>query len=160
MSEDLKQAALAGLEQTFDKERWFKPVRESVQGLTAAQAAWHSAPERHSVWQMVHHLTHYCRLAILRLDGAPIPENWREGEWGPREDPHDEGAWQQELRLLFEAHEQLRQRLAVLSPAAFATPLPHGHSPAWFALFGYHYHTAYHCGQIRLVRALQGLSGP
>src|SRR3990170_1370621 len=80
MSEDLKQAVLAGLEQTFDKERWFKPVRESVQGLTAAQAAWHSGPERHSIWQMVHHLSHYCRLMLLRLDGAPIPENWRESD--------------------------------------------------------------------------------
>src|SRR3972149_1956466 len=78
------------------EEELVRKAQEHMQkehGLTAAQAAWHSGPERHSIWQMVHHLSHYCRLMLLRLDGAPIPENWREGEWGPREDPPGEGAW-------------------------------------------------------------------
>ncbi len=157
MSEDLKQAVLAGLEQTFDKERWFKPIRGSVEGLSAAQAAWRSSPERHSIWQVTHHLTHYTRLLNMRLDAQPIPETWREGEWGPKEDPTDEAAWREALRLIVDAHEGLRGRLQALGAEAFTSPLPGGRSPAWLTLFGQLYHNAYHCGQIRVVRALEGL---
>jgi hypothetical protein len=51
----------------------------------------------------------------------------------------------------------VRERIQALSPEAFTAPLPGGRSPAWLTLFGQLYHNGYHCGQIRLVRALQGL---
>ena len=40
------------LDETFAQERWHPPLATAVYGLTAAQAAWKPAPERHSIWQI------------------------------------------------------------------------------------------------------------
>ncbi len=157
MSDPLAQAVLAGLDQTYDKRRWFEPVSVSVAGLTAAQAAWRPTGDRHSIWQNVRHLTHYCRLFTRRLEGEALPENFREGEFDPPDDPRDDAAWQDELRMLADAYETLRRTIKALPPGALTAPIAGGRAPVWYTVFGVHYHTAYHVGQIRLLRALQGV---
>lgn len=153
MSDEIKQALLAGVQQTYDKQRWFVPLRDSVEDLTAAQARWRAAPGRHSIWQLVRHVTHYTRLVNRMLDGEAAPENWREGEWDEGE---DESAWRAEVQALIEEHDGLRRRLDSLDAPRLLAPLPGGRAPAWFRLFGNLYHIAYHVGQIRVVRAEQG----
>ena len=59
-------------------------------------------------------------------------------------------------------HEDVKRALArfwikALPPEALVAPIAGGRAPVWYTLFGVHYHTAYHVGQIRLLRALQAL---
>jgi len=65
----VKELVLDHLTYTFDKEAWQPPLGKVVQGLNAQQAAWRPAPERHSIWQIVRHVTHWKKSVLQAWDG-------------------------------------------------------------------------------------------
>jgi DinB superfamily len=56
-----KDLLLNHLEYTFQREAWQPSLAMAVQGLTAAQVSWKPGPDRHSIWQIVRHVTHWTR---------------------------------------------------------------------------------------------------
>lgn len=59
----VKDAVLYHFEYTFEKEAWQPSLVMSIDGLTAAQAAWKPGPERHSIWETMRHITRWKRAA-------------------------------------------------------------------------------------------------
>jgi hypothetical protein len=44
------------LDEAFDRKSWHGPnLRNSIRGLTAAQATWRPAPGRHNIWELTLH---------------------------------------------------------------------------------------------------------
>ena len=118
---------------------------KAVAGLTPEQAAWKPQPERHSIWQILHHIAFWREYAVARQRGAdPLTDdeiaarNWEE----PAQ--VSQAAWAKATDRYEASH--------ALVAAALADPeIAHGHLAQ---LLG---HDCYHIGQIMQLRAMQGL---
>lgn len=124
---------------------WAAGWKQSLEGLTASQAAWVPAPRRHSIWQTVLHMI-FWRESWLRRESTGERTTADERErlnWPVVTDP-SESAWA-EVKARFERTQQgIEERLA--SGAASAGPM------LYFLP-----HDCYHFGQINANRAMLGL---
>jgi hypothetical protein len=125
---------------------WAAPWSKATAGVTPQQAAWKPAPDRHSIWQNVNHVSAWRELTLTRVDGRP----------GPRREDMDalnfaepaaptEAAWRDACARLKRTHDDCRAVIA--SPSGDISRLLY-HLP----------HDMYHLGQIMQLRALQGLA--
>ncbi len=157
----VKQLVVDHLEYTFEKEAWQPSLAIAVEGLTAMQALWKPAPERHSIWQIVRHVIHWKRGVLAALDGNPLDlEVLDRTDWP--EASGDEATWQADVRELHRQYEEFRRRLAALDDAGFSKSyVPYKGKEEWtqplsLRLVRVFTHDIYHAGQIRYIRALQG----
>lgn len=135
------------------------PLLEAVGGLSAAQAGWKPAPERHSIGQIVGHVR-LCRLYWAEfLQGRELHLESAESAW-PDPVGDDDAAWVRSVAALSEAHERLIQIIGNLSEEDLRRrPMPKiDANLLQILLWEIPTHDAYHIGQIRYLRALQGAS--
>lgn len=157
----VKALVLDHLTYTFEKESWQPPLSEAVEGLTAQQAAWKPAPERHSIWQIVRHVTHWKRSVVAALEDQPLEyEGLERTDWP--EVSGDDAAWQADVRALHEITRRIRERAEALDDTGLSqTYVWYEGKTAWahpvaVRLVRMATHDIYHSGQIRSLRALQG----
>ena len=63
---DNVQQLLAIIDQAYNRKSWHGTnLRGSIRGLTAAEAAWRPARDRHNVWEVVVHAA-YWKYAVTR----------------------------------------------------------------------------------------------
>jgi uncharacterized damage-inducible protein DinB len=146
------------LRDAYDGDPWHGPsLTAALAGISAAAAAAHPVAGRHSIWQLVLHVTGWTREVTRRLDGgAPtLPQG---GDWPAVPDPPTPAAWTAALEALESAHRALEGAVA------------HGPHPSWEAMVGDQRdpeqgtgitygtmivglatHHAYHAGQISLL---------
>ncbi len=157
----VKALVLDHLKYTFEKESWQPPLSQALAGLTARQAAWKPAPERHSIWQIVRHVTHWKRSVIEALEGRPLSyEELEETDWP--EVSGDEAGWQADLHALSDVTRRIRERAEGMDEAALSQRhVWYEGKTEWAQAIGIRLvrmatHDIYHSGQIRYLRALQG----
>ncbi len=160
----LKDLVLDHLKYTFEEESWQPPLAQAIEGLTAAQAAWKPAPQRHSIWQIVRHVTHWKRGVLDAWDGRPHDfAEMERRDW--EEISGNDAAWQAEARALHEVSRQLWTRVQAADDAVLTSLMPTytGSSgsrtkvPRAIRIVRMATHDIYHAGQIRYIRALQGV---
>src|SRR5580700_7885981 len=60
MSAFIRSMLLVGLDEAFDKKSWHGPnLRGAIRGVTAAQAAWRPAGDRHNIWELTLHAAYW-----------------------------------------------------------------------------------------------------
>lgn len=124
---------------------WAIAWGKAVAGLTSAQAAWQPAPDRHSIWQIVHHVLFWREDALNRLAGNPPATAAEVAERNFQiPDPVSEVTWRATLERLAQTQERVRLAAAdernSIDRLQYVLP-----------------HDCYHFGQVQYVRALQGL---
>ena len=139
------------LEEAFERKTWHGPnLWQSLKGVTAKQAAWRPASNRHNIWEEALHAAYWKYAVRRRLQGGKQGSFALKGSnFFPRPEPgkSTEAAWQADKALLREEHESLRK--AVQSAlAGSVTP------KVYRMLWGVSFHDVYHAGQIRLLRRL------
>jgi hypothetical protein len=158
MSPEVAQL-LAIVDQAYNKTSWHGTnLRGSVRRVTAAQASWRPAPNRHNIWEIVVHAA-YWKYAVTRRftsdtrGSFPLKgSNWFERPASPEES--GEKAWRAAVALLDQRHDALRQAVMGLSPRDVART-PAGKKVSNFAvLSGIAAHDLYHAGQIQLLKRL------
>lgn len=145
-------------------EPWYGPSATAVlAGVDAERAAEHVVGATHSIWQIVLHTTVWARYVAKRVAGAP-PHDPVEGNWPPVTTT-DESAWAEAVEDLMRAHRELAQALLAADDAALdliddstphdghGEPVTLGRSAAGVAQ-----HTAYHCGQIAVLKQVLGMA--
>ncbi len=145
------------LDEAFDKKAWHGPnLRGAVRGLSAEEAAWRPAPDRHNVWETMVHAAYWKYAVRRRLTGekrgsfALQGSNWFER---PKGAP-SEAAWRDDVSLLVAEHEKLREVVAVF-PARLLQRRSSGSRFSNLALIrGVAAHDLYHAGQIQLLKRL------
>lgn len=112
----------------------------------------------HSLWQLVEHL----RITQHDILDFCVNEDYREREW-PREywpeadAPPSTAAWDASIRQFLHDRQAL-QKLAVDPQVTLTAAIPHGKGQTYFReLILVADHTAYHVGQLVLVRQLLGI---
>jgi hypothetical protein len=146
------------LEYSFEKESWQPSLSMAVDGLTASQAAWKPAPPRHSIWQIVRHVARW-KAALLQAWERQPPDydDLDRTDW--QEVAGDDAAWQADVRQLHELSEHVKARLVSLDGVEVQGMLTWYEKPMPipFMLIRVATHDIYHAGQIRYLRALQGI---
>jgi len=151
------ELALHELSLTFDKEGWFPPLREALNGLSAAQASWRPSGEAaNTIWETVTHMLFYKERLLQRIRGnePAQPAASNDDTFVVQAAPDDDEAWHQTVARAERIHRELTEALAQLTDGDFDRPL-HANQLG-LSLFDILMHDAFHTGQIVLLRKLQG----
>ena len=140
--------------------QWQPPLSGALRGLTAAEAAWKPAPERHSIWQIVRHLILWKRGVLDAWNGDPPGgEQLDASDW--HEAAGSEADWERDRRTLLEMSDQFLTRAQALDDAELSRRIvwyKSGHmQPLAMRVVRTTTHDVYHAGQIMYLRALQGI---
>jgi DinB superfamily len=139
------------LDEAFDKKSWHGPnLRGSIRGVTARQAAWRPAPERHNIWELTLHSAYWKYVVRRRLTGdkrgsfaLPGSNFFRRPMDGSG--AASEAAWKADIQILVDEHRKLREVIAgIAAPSRAQAHMTRGAAA----------HDLYHAGQIRLLRRL------
>ena len=145
------------IDQSYDRLAWHGTnLRGSVRGLSAAQASWRPAPQRHNIWEIVVHAAYWkyaVRRRILGEKRGSFP--LKGSNWFRRPVEDTAAAWKADLVLLDETHKSMRQAIEQL-PARKLHTLQ-GKTKFTYAqlIYGLASHDLYHAGQIQLLKRLQ-----
>jgi uncharacterized damage-inducible protein DinB len=149
------------LRRTLDWEDAHVGFDTSVAGIPVRLRGKRPSGAPHSPWQIVEHL----RLAqhdILDFCVNPAYEEqrWPEDYWPASERPGSDAAWKGSLAQ-FRRDRRALQRLAANPKIDLTAPIPHGSGQTYLReLILVADHTAYHVGQLVLVRQLLGIWKP
>ena len=168
---------LGGLDEGFDRKAWHgATLWGTLRTVSAAEAAWRPARDRHNVWKLAVHCAYWKYIVRRRLTGErrrtfPLAgSDWfvRPVEAGDAGGAADAGAtavsatgdagresaWDRDRALLREEHGKLRGAVSALS-ADDLFPRFGGRDRVRL-IRGIAAHDVYHTGQIRLLLRLGG----
>jgi hypothetical protein len=144
------------IDQAFDHQSWHGPnLRGSVRGLDHDVAAWRPAAGRHNIWEIVVHAAYWkyaVRRRLLRLKRGSFP--LKGSNWFVRPVVSSAEAWQADLRLLLEMHQELRAAVAGLAAPDLARKRKGSKFRALDLITGIAAHDVYHAGQIQILKRL------
>jgi uncharacterized damage-inducible protein DinB len=143
------QATIDQLKNIHDGDAWHGPsLKETLAGVTAAQAAARPLPNAHSIWELVLHIAAWESVSLNRLAGKPMNEP-EEGDF-PLVTDSSEAAWRKTLTQLDETHRRLIEAIAgVTDDGATVAGTDY---PVAYMLRGIVCHHVYHSGQIMLLK--------
>lgn len=132
--------------ESWDQGIWIAPWRKAVEDLSATQAAWRPAPNRHCVWQIVEHVCFWREYTLAKAYGRATPSKDEvERANFAMPETSTEAEWRRSIERLQQSHEALRAAIKDSNAAPERLPYHLGHD-------------CYHLGQIMLLRAMQGLA--
>lgn len=118
---------------------------KALEGLTAQQASWKPAPQRHSVWQVLHHILFWREYALRAMAGdMPDKSEVKRRNW---EEPAEisEDAWLTACGRFADSHQQVLEAIRTADEKEMERLAP------------YIAHDSYHVGQIMTLRGLLDL---
>lgn len=132
-------------------DAWHGPlVRALIANVPADVAATHSIAGAHSIWELVHHMTAWAVIARRRLGGEivdPTPaEDW------PPVDIVSPAAWATATQALERSHADLRRAVLALGDSHLEDRTPGKPHSLYVLLHGVVQHTAYHAGQVAILK--------
>ncbi len=155
------QMLLRILDQGFDRKSWHGTnLRGSLRGVTAEEAAWRPAPDRHNIWELAVHAAYWKYSVARRLRGGergsfPLKgSNWFPRPLGPTDRDPDEKAWKEDLALLGRMHRELREAVEELPDDALDQIPPGSKTRLDDLISGVAFHDIYHAGQIQILKRL------
>jgi hypothetical protein len=140
------------LDSTFDKESWYAPFKDAIEGLTAEQANWKpSGKATKTIWENVNHLIYYKERLAVNLEGREWTHNLDGDEtFYLTNQPNDDKEWKKVVERAENAQRNLRQVLSTISDEKLDQNSLEG------KLLDIMLHDAYHTGQIIQLRKIQG----
>jgi heme-degrading monooxygenase HmoA/uncharacterized damage-inducible protein DinB len=144
------------LETLAEGDNWHGPtLHELLDGVSAEAAAARPIPAAHTIWELVLHVTAWTDVFRRRLEGVGLEEP-EAGDF-PVPPPPTASAWAKATQALFDGHRALTGRVAALSDAELAAPVPGRPFDKHFQVRAAIRHVVYHSGQIGLLR--KGVTG-
>jgi uncharacterized damage-inducible protein DinB len=141
------------LKRAYEGGAWHGPsVKETLDGITAAQAHARPLANAHSIYELARHIAVWEDVGRRRLQGDPAevalasPEDW------PAPDDTSEAAWDQAKAALDQGHEALVAAIKSVSESRLDEPILAGKSTVYVTLHGVIQHDLYHAGQIAILK--------
>jgi uncharacterized damage-inducible protein DinB len=139
------------LKLAFEGGAWHGPgVLETLEGVTAKQAAAHPIVGAHSIWELVLHIAAWKNACRRRLAGDRAELATAE-DWPPISDTSD-AAWANTRAALIEDHRKLRESIAFLTEARLDEPILDNMRSVYITIHGVIQHDLYHAGQIAILK--------
>ena len=152
-----KELLLQQFDVCFDRNGWFVAVRNSIEGVTASQAAWRPEGTDNTIWESLAHLTYYNNAYLQRFKGIEFEYDTDDNNATfAQGDSATEEAWRAEVEEFDRVMNEFRERLKSADESKLDEPVPTNPSRKWWEIFAdINAHNAYHGGQILLLRKLQ-----
>jgi uncharacterized damage-inducible protein DinB len=141
------------LKRAYEGNAWHGPsIKESLSGVTAAQALARPLANAHSIWELVHHIAVWEDVGRRRLGGDPaeVPISTPE-DWPPADDASD-AAWEKAKAALERGHQALVDAISSVPESGLDEPILEGKSTVYVTLHGVIQHDLYHAGQIAILK--------
>jgi hypothetical protein len=145
------------LDQAYDGRAWHGTnLKNSLRGLSAADASWRPAPDRHNIWEIALHAAYWKYIVRRRLTGEkrgsfPI----KGSNWFVRPDAEGKHSWAGDLDVLEEMNRTLREKILEF-PGKMLCRRPAGSRFSNIEMvYGISSHDLYHAGQIQLLKKLR-----
>ncbi|PFH89321.1 DinB family protein [Bacillus sp. AFS088145] len=147
-----KELFLNVLDKTYDKESWFAPLKDAIEGITAEQAGWRPSGEAtKSIWENVNHLLYYKERIVANLEGREWTKNLDGDQTFFFTEPSNDGnEWKKVVERLENTSFSLRQLLSNMTDEELMR------NTFEVKLMDLLLHDAYHTGQIIQIRKMQG----
>jgi hypothetical protein len=140
------------LQSGYNGSPWHGPsLVQNLTDLTAAQATAKPIPNAHCIWEIVQHVTAWVNETINVLDGNQYATLAGEQDWPPISAIDDAG-WQAALEILDSSMVALIAAVGELQDDALWNNLPGMEFNMYWLLMGVVQHSAYHAGQVGLIR--------
>jgi hypothetical protein len=148
------------LDHAFDRPAWHGTnLRGSIRRISVDEALWRPMAGRHCIWEIVLHCAYYKYVQARRIDNDPVRGGFprKPSGWPALPGRAGETAWRQDVELLVEYHQRLREAALRLDALRLQqrnkswTNAQHLHGAAM--------HDIYHAGQIQLLKRLQRTRG-
>jgi len=142
--------------EAYEKRAWQGTnLRGSIRGLTAQEAAWRPAPDRHNIWEIVVHVAYWKYIVRRRLLGEKKGSFPLKGSnWIKQPIVMSKNAWREDIRLLDGMHRSIRQAIALLKPSDLNRKSAGSKFANASVISGIACHDVYHTGQIQLLKRL------
>lgn len=141
------------LKRAYEGNAWHGPsVRESLAGVTAAQAHARPLANGHNIAELVRHIAVWEDVGRRRLEGDAAAIEISSSEDWPPPDDKSEAAWEQAKAALDRGHQTLVDTVAQVSDARLDEPILEGMSSVYVTLHGVIHHDLYHAGQIAILK--------
>ena len=149
---------IADLRRIYEGNAWHGPgVLEAISGVTSAQAASRPIPGAHSIYELTHHIAAWIGETTSRLQGNP-PGMPVDGDFPDRSATVDDTTWSDVCARLERRQAELLEAVAAFDPGRLDEPVKpenkKNDGPVTFRalLSGIAQHSAYHAGQIVILR--------
>lgn len=149
---------LADLRRIYEGNAWHGPaVLDAIKGVTAAQAAARPIPNGHSIYELTHHIGAWIGEVTSRVQGNP-PGMPADGDFPPSGAKVDNTSWSDVCSRLERRQAELMEAVVRFDAARLddaVNPKNKGKDgPVTFRalLSGLAQHSAYHAGQIMILR--------
>lgn len=131
---------------------WHGPaVLETLDGVTAAQAASRPLWDAHTIWELLHHITAWQEYALFALEGKTRDKLPARGDWPPVEDTSP-AAWDHAVAEFRAIGERLVALVENFDDVRLRENVPGRDFPIKVMLHGVAHHNCYHGGQMALLK--------
>ncbi|SRR5712692_4658644 len=146
------------LDQAFGRRGWHgTTLGAAVRGVTVKQALWRPGRRRHNIWELALHTAYWKHEVRSRLTGGERGSFPRPGEDFPRlPDRPDAREWARDVALLRTQHRLFLNMVTAFPPTRLHRRIPGTGFVPVEQIQGIAAHDLYHCGQIQLLKRLQG----
>jgi uncharacterized damage-inducible protein DinB len=139
------------LKLAFEGGAWHGPgVLETLEGVSAKQAAVHPVKGVHSIWELVLHIAAWEDACRRRLEGDRAELSTAD-DW-PHVTDTTEATWAMAKNSLIEGHRKLRESIAFLTEARLDEPILQNMPSVYVTIHGVIQHDLYHAGQIAILK--------
>ena len=145
---------LSLIDEAFNARAWHGPtLRGSLRRVALEQAVWRPGPDRHNIWEIAVHAAYWKYVVRRRFTGEKRGSFPLKGSnWFTRDQTNGADQWKQDLRLLDETHNALRQMVETVTKKQLQA-IPTGAKVSGAeVLRGIALHDVYHAGQIQLLK--------
>jgi hypothetical protein len=144
------------ISEAYEKRAWHGTnLRGSIRGLTAQEAAWRPAPDRHNIWEIVIHAAYWKYVIRRRLLGGKRGAFPLKGSnWIKRPIVLRESAWREDTMLLDEMHRSMCDAIAMIKSSDLDRKPAGSKFTNASIISGIACHDIYHAGQIQLLKRL------
>lgn len=143
---------LALIDEAYTKKTWHGPnLSQALKGVSAKQAAWRPAPNRHNIWEETLHAAYWKYAVRRRLEGGKRGSFILKGSnffARPEKTKAGETHWRADRAILENEHRALVRSISKILKSSVTEKQVR-------MLYGVAFHDVYHAGQIRLLRRLQ-----
>jgi uncharacterized damage-inducible protein DinB len=144
------------LRRSYEGIAWHGPcLRELLNAVTAESAGAKPVPGAHSIWELVHHIEAWERMALTALEGEGYESMTGDADWPPvRETTAD--AWRGALERLESTSSKLVAAIRLMDDAKLDEMVAGTEFNYYFLLHGVVQHNLYHAGQIAVLKKAGG----
>lgn len=133
-----------------------KSLLDSLEGLTAEQAAWSPGKDIRSIWEIVNHVAHWKDVVVRFMDNEPVTDDELAGKW-PAIPAVSEAQWAKAVAYLEGREAEIEKRLRLLTDKDLDQLIVEPDFTVEKGFIATAAHDCYHTDQIFKLCPMQGI---